>query len=197
MKSHKKELLYYGVNSIVLRGHIHRLAGFVPSGSRRPPGREKLLVIDNVSYLVKTNRISRPTSLPKRMGWSAEEDHNVMLVLCGSLISMMKKHTCLRQSAYMAVERHAIIDAALQFTDVYAAQNLSFEQAVGGEYAIAGGVPKYMGFSRRTSRWVVLAFSPSSGLLLLWSDSAASWCSLLLFKVRKCCFSLRFFCCPL
>lgn len=39
----------------------------------------------------------------------------------------------------------------LQFTDVYAAQNLSFEQAV-EQYAITGGVPKYMEFSRRTSR---------------------------------------------
>lgn len=33
----------------------------------------------------------------------------------------------------------------LQFTDVYAAQNLSFEQAV-EQYAITGGVPKYMEF---------------------------------------------------
>ena len=41
----------------------------------------------------------------------------------------------------------------LQFTDVYAVQNLSFEQAV-EQYAITGGVPKYMEvFSRRTSRW--------------------------------------------
>lgn len=40
----------------------------------------------------------------------------------------------------------------LQFTDVYAAQNLSFEQAV-EQYAITGGVPKYMEFSRQTSRW--------------------------------------------
>ena len=31
----------YHEESHAQQGHIHRLAGFIPSGSRRPPGREK------------------------------------------------------------------------------------------------------------------------------------------------------------
>ena len=73
------------------------------------------------------------------------KDHNVMLVLCGSLISMMKKHALAYDSPLYGRRTAQIRLMPLQFTDVYAAQNLSFEQAV-EQYAITGGVPKYMEF---------------------------------------------------
>ena len=54
------------------------------------PDEKKVLVIDEFPYLVKTNP-DFPSILQN--AWDEVlKDHNVMLVLCGSLISMMKKH---------------------------------------------------------------------------------------------------------
>ena len=54
------------------------------------PDEKKVLVIDEFPYLVKTNP-DFPSILQN--AWDEVlKDHNVMLILCGSLISMMKKH---------------------------------------------------------------------------------------------------------
>ena len=110
------------------------------------PDEKKVLVIDEFPYLVKTNP-DFPSILQN--AWDEVlKDHNVMLILCGSLISMMKKHALAYDSPLYGRRTAQIRLMPLQFTDVYAAQNLSFEQAV-EQYAITGGVPKYM----ETSRW--------------------------------------------
>lgn len=107
------------------------------------PDEKKVLVIDEFPYLVKTNP-DFPSILQN--AWDEVlKDHNVMLVLCGSLISMMKKHALAYDSPLYGRRTAQIRLMPLQFTDVYAAQNLSFEQAV-EQYAITGGVPKYMEF---------------------------------------------------
>ena len=107
------------------------------------PDEKKVLVIDEFPYLVKTNP-DFPSILQN--AWDeALKDHNVMLILCGSLISMMKKHALAYDSPLYGRRTAQIRLMPLQFTDVYAAQNLSFEQAV-EQYAITGGVPKYMEF---------------------------------------------------
>jgi len=104
---------------------------------------KKVLVIDEFPYLVKTNP-DFPSILQN--AWDEVlKDHNVMLILCGSLISMMKKHALAYDSPLYGRRTAQIRLMPLQFTDVYAAQNLSFEQAV-EQYAITGGVPKYMEF---------------------------------------------------
>lgn len=107
------------------------------------PDEKKVLVIDEFPYLVKTNP-DFPSILQN--AWDEVlKDHNVMLILCGSLISMMKKHALAYDSPLYGRRTAQIRLMPLQFTDVYAAQNLSFEQAV-EQYAITGGVPKYMEF---------------------------------------------------
>ena len=107
------------------------------------PDEKKVLVIDEFPYLVKTNP-DFPSILQN--AWDEVlKDHNVMLVLCGSLISMMKKHALAYDSPLYGRRTAQIRLMPLQFTDVYAVQNLSFEQAV-EQYAITGGVPKYMEF---------------------------------------------------
>ena len=107
------------------------------------PDEKKVLVIDEFPYLVKTNP-DFPSILQK--AWDEVlKDHNVMLILCGSLISMMKKHALAYDSPLYGRRTAQIRLMPLQFTDVYEAQNLSFEQAV-EQYAITGGVPKYMEF---------------------------------------------------
>ena len=107
------------------------------------PDEKKVLVIDEFPYLVKTNP-DFPSILQN--AWDEVlKDHNVMLILCGSLISMMKKHALAYDSPLYGRRTAQIRLMPLQFTDVYEAQNLSFEQAV-EQYAITGGVPKYMEF---------------------------------------------------
>lgn len=107
------------------------------------PDEKKVLVIDEFPYLVKTNP-DFPSILQN--AWDEVlKDHNVMLVLCGSLSSMMKKHALAYDSPLYGRRTAQIRLMPLQFTDVYAVQNLSFEQAV-EQYAITGGVPKYMEF---------------------------------------------------
>ena len=107
------------------------------------PDEKKVLVIDEFPYLVKTNP-DFPSILQN--AWDEVlKEHNVMLILCGSLISMMKKHALAYDSPLYGRRTAQIRLMPLQFTDVYAAQNLPFERAV-EQYAITGGVPKYMEF---------------------------------------------------
>ena len=107
------------------------------------PGEKKVLVIDEFPYLVKVND-SFPSILQN--AWDEIlKDSNVMLILCGSLISMMKKHALSYESPLYGRRTAQMRIAPLPFTTVYASQKLSFTDAV-EQYSITGGVPKYMEF---------------------------------------------------
>ena len=107
------------------------------------PGEKKVLVIDEFPYLVKVND-SFPSILQN--AWDEIlKDSNVMLILCGSLISMMKKHALSYESPLYGRRTAQMRIAPLPFTTVYANQKLSFTDAV-EQYSITGGVPKYMEF---------------------------------------------------
>lgn len=107
------------------------------------PDEKKVLVIDEFPYLVKSNQ-AFPSILQN--AWDEIlKDSNVMLILCGSLIGMMQKHALSYDSPLYGRRTAQIRLAPLPFLDVYAAQNLSFEEAV-EQYAITGGVPKYLEF---------------------------------------------------
>lgn len=107
------------------------------------PEQKKVLVIDEFPYLVKSNQ-AFPSILQN--AWDEIlKDSNVMLILCGSLIGMMQKHALSYDSPLYGRRTAQIRLAPLPFTDVYAAQGLAFEKAV-EQYAITGGVPKYLEF---------------------------------------------------
>lgn len=107
------------------------------------PDEKKVLVIDEFPYLVKVND-SFPSILQN--AWDEIlKDSNVMLILCGSLISMMKKHALSYESPLYGRRTAQMRIAPLPFTTVYANQKLSFTDAV-EQYSITGGVPKYMEF---------------------------------------------------
>ena len=107
------------------------------------PNEKKVLVIDEFPYLVKVND-SFPSILQN--AWDEIlKDSNVMLILCGSLISMMKKHALSYESPLYGRRTAQMRIAPLPFTTVYANQKLSFTDAV-EQYSITGGVPKYMEF---------------------------------------------------
>ena len=73
------------------------------------------------------------------------KDSNVMLILSGSLIGMMQKYALSYDSPLYGCRTAQMRLAPLPFTDVYAVQQMPFDQAV-EQYAVTGGVPKYLEF---------------------------------------------------
>ena len=107
------------------------------------PNEKKVLVIDEFPYLVKTNP-AFPSILQN--AWDELlKDNNVMLILSGSLIGMMLKHTLSYDSPLYGRRTAQMRLSSLPFNDVYMASGLTFERAV-EQYAITGGVPKYLEF---------------------------------------------------
>lgn len=107
------------------------------------PDEKKVIVIDEFPYLVKTNA-AFPSVLQN--AWDEMlKNNNIMLILCGSLISMMKKHALSYESPLYGRRTAQIRLAPLSFETVYANQHLSFTDAV-EQYSVTGGVPKYMEF---------------------------------------------------
>ncbi len=107
------------------------------------PEEKKVLVIDEFPYLVKSNQ-AFPSILQN--AWDEIlKGSNVMLILCGSLVGMMQKYALSYDSPLYGRRTAQIRLSPLSFPDVYAAQHLSFEEAV-KQYAITGGVPKYLEF---------------------------------------------------
>lgn len=107
------------------------------------PAEKKVLVIDEFPYLVKTNG-AFPSILQN--AWDEIlKDSSVMLILCGSLIGMMQKHTLSYDSPLYGRRTAQIRLTPIPFPEVYAAQQQPFTRAV-EQYAITGGVPKYLEF---------------------------------------------------
>lgn len=107
------------------------------------PEEKKIIVMDEFPYLVKTN--SAFPSILQNAWDEILKDQNIMLILCGSLISMMQKHALSYDSPLYGRRTSQIRLMPLTFTNVYAAQQLSFDEAV-QQYAVTGGVPKYLEF---------------------------------------------------
>ena len=107
------------------------------------PEEKKVLVIDEFPYLVKTN--SAFPSILQNAWDEILKDAKVMLILSGSLIGMMQKYALSYDSPLYGRRTAQMRLAPLSFTDVYAAQKFSFDQAV-KQYAVTGGVPKYLEF---------------------------------------------------
>lgn len=107
------------------------------------PEEKKVLVIDEFPYLVKTNP-AFPSVLQN--AWDEIlKDSNVMLILSGSLIGMMKKYALSYDSPLYGRRTAQMRLAPLTFTDIYEIQTMPFEKAV-EQYAVTGGVPKYLEF---------------------------------------------------
>ena len=104
---------------------------------------KKVLVIDEFPYLVKTNE-AFPSILQN--AWDEIlKDSNMMVILCGSLVSMMKKHALSHDSPIYGRRTAQIRLMPLSFMEVYPHLNLSFTDAV-EQFSITGGVPKYFDF---------------------------------------------------
>lgn len=107
------------------------------------PDKKKVLVIDEFPYLVKINPAF--PSILQNVWDEILKDNNVMLILSGSLIGMMKKHALAYDSPLYGRRTSQMRLAPLSFAEVYNAQKLPFEKAV-EQYAVTGGMPKYLEF---------------------------------------------------
>ena len=107
------------------------------------PDKKKVLVIDEFPYLVKIN--SAFTSILQNAWDEILKDSNVMLILSGSLIGMMQKHALSYDSPLYGRRTAQMRLTPLPFTDVYDAFALPFDKVV-EQYAVTGGVPKYLEF---------------------------------------------------
>ena len=106
-------------------------------------GKNKVLVIDEFPYLVKTNP-AFPSILQNAWDEILKEK-NVMLILSGSFIGMMQKYALSYDSPLYGRRTSQIRLTPLPFTDIYSSTDLTFDKAV-EQYSVTGGIPKYLEF---------------------------------------------------
>jgi len=117
---------------------------------KHDPGTKKLLVIDELPYMVNAN-----SAFPSILQWVWDTwliKEHVMLILCGSLIHMMEKHA-LNYSSPLYGRRTGQIKLKqidfLNYNQFY--KDMPYRDLV-EHYAVTGGVPKYIElFDRKKS----------------------------------------------
>ncbi len=104
---------------------------------------KKIIVVDEFPYLVKVN--SAMPSIFQKIWDEKLKDNNIMLILCGSFISMMEKYTLNYDSPLYGRRTAQIRLMPLSFMEVYSPSDDTFAHSV-EKYSITGGVPKYCEF---------------------------------------------------
>lgn len=108
------------------------------------PEQKKILIIDEFQYLVKADPAF--PSIFQNAWDEILKDHNVMVILCGSHISMMTSSVLSHSSPLYGRRTAQIRLRPLRFTEFSMAfENVSFEERV-KIYSVTGGVPKYIEF---------------------------------------------------
>jgi AAA+ ATPase superfamily predicted ATPase len=103
---------------------------------------KKLLIIDELPYMVDSN-----PAFPSILQWVWDtwfKDQNIMLILCGSLINMMEKHTLNYNSPLYGRRTGQIKLKQIDFTHYNEFfDDMSYRSLV-EHYAVTGGIPKYI-----------------------------------------------------
>lgn len=108
------------------------------------PDTKKILIIDEFQYLTKTN--SAFSSIIQKAWDEYLQNNNIMIILCGSYIRMMKTETLSRESPLYGRRTAQILLKPLRFMELARNYpNKSFDDLV-RLFAITGGVPKYLEF---------------------------------------------------
>lgn len=102
----------------------------------------KILVIDEFQYLGKINK-SFP-SIFQRVWDNLLESENMMVILCGSLITMMESQTLNYSSPLYGRRTGQIKMKQIKFTDYSNFFENKSEEELIEFYAVTGGVPKYI-----------------------------------------------------
>ncbi|WP_304944109.1 ATP-binding protein [Vallitalea guaymasensis] len=108
------------------------------------PEEKKIIVIDEFQYLVNANPSF--TSIFQRIWDDILKDNNIMVILCGSYISMMTTQVLHYSSPLYGRRTCQMKLKPLKFTEIKEGfRNLRFNELV-SLYAVTGGVPKYLEF---------------------------------------------------
>ena len=106
------------------------------------PDEKKVLVIDEFQYLVSVNKAF--PSVFQRIWDTILVNKNIMVILCGSLISMMQKQVLSYNSPLYGRRTAQIRLAPLKFYELYEFYpTKTFEEMI-RLYSVTGGVPKYI-----------------------------------------------------
>ena len=108
------------------------------------PDEKKILVIDEFQYLADVN-----PAYPSVFQGAWDEimaDKNIMVILCGSLISMMTTQVLSRSSPLYGRRTAQIRLDPLKFSDLRTAFPVKSFSELTELYAVTGGVPKYIEF---------------------------------------------------
>lgn len=103
---------------------------------------KKILVIDELPYMVNAN-----TAFPSILQWVWDEwfqNQNIMVILCGSLISMMEKYTLNYSSPLYGRRTGQIKMKQIDFMHYNMFYNDMPYRSLIEHYAVTGGVPKYI-----------------------------------------------------
>lgn len=103
---------------------------------------KKLMIIDEFQYLGKANRAF--PSVFQRIWDMILKDRNVMVILCGSLISMMESQTLAYSSPLYGRRTGQIKLKQIAFRHYHEFFADKSEKELIEYYAITGGVPKYI-----------------------------------------------------
>ena len=106
--------------------------------------KNKILIIDEFQYIVNTNPAF--TSVFQKAWDEILSGKNIMVIICGSYINMMTRQVLSEKSPLYGRRTSQIRLAPLTFWEIQQHyQDKSFSELV-EQYAITGGVPKYMEF---------------------------------------------------
>lgn len=106
------------------------------------PEQKKLIVIDEFQYLGKSNTAF--PSIFQRIWDTLLKDKNVMVILCGSLISMMEAQTLVYSSPLYGRRTGQIKLKQIPFKNYHEFFPKKSEKELIEYYSITGGVPKYI-----------------------------------------------------
>lgn len=107
-----------------------------------PSNEKKLMVIDEFQYLGKANRAF--PSVFQRIWDMVLKDRNVMVILCGSLISMMESQTLAYSSPLYGRRTGQIKLKQIPFRHYHKFFPNKSEKELIEYYSITGGIPKYI-----------------------------------------------------
>ncbi|WP_432400830.1 ATP-binding protein [Wukongibacter sp. M2B1] len=112
--------------------------------AKHKPEEKKIVVIDEFQYLVNSNPSF--TSIFQKVWDDILKDNNIMVILCGSYISMMTTQVLDYSSPLYGRRTSQMKLKPLKFSEIQSGfSNLNFKELV-NLYAVTGGVPKYLEF---------------------------------------------------
>lgn len=106
------------------------------------PNKKKLMIIDEFQYLGKNNAAF--PSVFQKIWDTILKDKNIMVILCGSLISMMEAQTLAYSSPLYGRRTGQIKLKQIPFYDYYEFFPKKSRKELIEYYSVTGGVPKYI-----------------------------------------------------